>query len=133
MPNGFIGSREGWEALEAPLRALDDDLEAFSRRRGRELERNYHGWPNRRLLWGRPVQRLIEIARCSEDGDEWSLSICAFEDRDGERFVRWQVIREKRAFASLAGELPALLGEAAAEVDRWHSEDLEHAGPVSAP
>lgn len=62
-PNGFHASeREAWERLEAPLRRLDDRLDAFAAEHGLGVQRNYHNWPHRSLYWSDELERAIEIA-----------------------------------------------------------------------
>jgi len=51
MPNGFHGSSEAWERMEAPLRALDPVLEDFAARHGTSLcrMRIVEGWSGQDL------------------------------------------------------------------------------------
>lgn len=52
MPNGFYGSAEEWERMEAPFREVDEQLEEFAEAHGMSVVKNYHNWPGRRLDWG---------------------------------------------------------------------------------
>jgi hypothetical protein len=49
MPNGFHGSEEEWERIEAPLRTIDAGIAAFAERNGLIGSKNYHNWPERSL------------------------------------------------------------------------------------
>ncbi|MGI9657729.1 MAG: hypothetical protein ACR2OD_02380 [Gaiellaceae bacterium] len=62
MPNGFHASEhEVWERLEAPLRRLDGEIDAFAGRNAMSVVRNYHNWPHRSLQWTDDLKRAIEI------------------------------------------------------------------------
>jgi hypothetical protein len=60
VPDGFYGSRNEWEELEAPLKKLDATLDAYALAEGMTLSRNYHDWPERSLRWGRDAVRMMQ-------------------------------------------------------------------------
>lgn len=41
MPNGYHGSKGGWDVMEAPLLEIDPDLNKFADQYSMELEKNY--------------------------------------------------------------------------------------------
>jgi len=53
MPNGFVGSTEEWERMEAPLRTVDDVVAAFAERHGATMIPNHDSWPERSLVRSR--------------------------------------------------------------------------------
>ena len=127
MPNGFHGTREAWDRMEAPLRALDPVLEAWATRHGMSLSRNSHAWPERSLAWGAPVERLIQIYLEDQDRLTWNVWICAFEDRPSGRHWKREFLRSDEPIARIDTDLERLLGEAARIVDGWSTDDLEPA------
>lgn len=131
MPNGFHGSRESWDRIEAPLRPLDPVLEAFARRHGMSLGRNHHDWPERSLRWGQPVGRLIQIYLEDENRLAWNLWICASEDRPSGRYWRRELLREAVPIEEISSNLVVLLDEARQIVERWSARDLEFATEIA--
>ena len=82
MPNGFHGERSDWDKMEAPLLRIDNMLEAFSRANGMRVRRNYHNWPERSLMWNTmDIEKLIQLFLRDEKKLEFTLWICAYEDR----------------------------------------------------
>ena len=59
MPNGFQGSKEKWDKLEAPLVKLDKKLKDFANEYNIKIEKNYHSEPNRILSWGKKIKGQI--------------------------------------------------------------------------
>ena len=127
MPNGFHGSREAWDRIEAPLRPLDPALEAFAHKLGVSLVRNSRNWPERSLRWGAPVSRLIQLYLEDEDRLTWTLWVCASEDRSSARYWRRESLRTGVLIEEISSHLPVLLDQAHRLVTRWSSEDLEFA------
>lgn len=127
MPNGFHGSREKWERLEAPLRSLDPTLEDFSGRHGMPLSRNSRGWPERSFRWGAPLSRLIQIYLEDEERLTWNLWLCASEDRPSGRYWKRAFLRSAVPLEEIGADLETLLGESLRTVESWSAEDLEFA------
>jgi hypothetical protein len=94
MPNGFTGSQEEWERLEAPLRAVDGLLETYAARHGLSLRKNYHNWPERSLLREAGVRRLIQIY-LGEEKKSWNLWICASRTVEGRRYWKRALLLEQ--------------------------------------
>lgn len=130
MPNGFHGSKAEWERVEAPLRALDRDLEVFSKRHGIPLSRNGRNWPDRSLVWGSPVRRLIQIFLADEKDMTYNVWICASEDRDNKRYWRQQLLKSGVAVTEIAAELADLLERGRTLLESWDSDSLEFATTV---
>jgi hypothetical protein len=126
MANGFQGSREEWDRLEAPLIALDPTLEAFARQRGLTLGKN-HKYPERSLTWGGSVSRLIQIFIAGDQGPTFNLWLCASEDRGGDRFWKQQFLLEAATGGELADGLESRLAYAHEIVASWQPGDLQFA------
>jgi len=133
MPNGFHGSKADWERVETPLRALDDELDAFSRRHGIPLSRNARGWPDRSLAWGSPVRRLIQIFLADEKDLTYNLWICAAEDRGNERYWKQELLKSAAAATDIQADLTDLLERGRVLLESWDSESLEFGTTVDRP
>jgi hypothetical protein len=90
MPNGFHGTMQEWERMEAPLLGLDDALTRFAQKNGVELEKNYHSLPNRRLTWERGgITRGIQITLEDENRQTLYVTFFAWQDREQNRYGKW--------------------------------------------
>ncbi len=58
-----VGSREEWDRLEAPLKALDPYFADFARGHSCGTRTNYHSWPMREFTWetGDGLKRSIDV------------------------------------------------------------------------
>ena len=83
VPNGFYGSQNEWEELEAPLKKLDALLEAYALAEGMTLSKNHRNWPERSLRWGKDVVRLMQLYLDDEKTKTYSFWICAHQDSGG--------------------------------------------------
>jgi hypothetical protein len=126
MANGWHGTDEEWKRAEAPFRLLDPELGRFARIHGLTFEKNFKE-PNRSLVWGTDVRCLIQIFLANESDLALKLWICASQDRDGSRFWKQEMPRDRVQVSALAEELPALLEDGKRKLDRWaaHPEELE--------
>jgi hypothetical protein len=131
VPNGFHGSKEEWERLEAPLLVIDDCLLQFAQSHGMELRRNYHNWPERSLKWHvGPLEKLIQIALVDTDGDQdlrVSLGICAVRDSNDKRFWKNRILAGPAPIKEIEQHLDSLLVRAKEMLDAWTEKDLERA------
>jgi hypothetical protein len=127
MPNGHHGSGEEWKRLESPLGDIDAAVEAFARRHGMAIGRNYHSWPERSLRWGSDPERLIQIYLDDEAHLTWNLWLCASQDRGRQRFWKRQFLRQNIPMGELSPDIEHLLEEAFLTVNSWRLEDLEPA------
>ena len=130
MPNGFHGTAEEWERIEAPLKRLDDTLADYAKRHGLALSRNYHNWPERSLRWGAAIERFVQIYLANEKQLTFNLWLCAFEDRGSKRYWKQRVVKECVPIDEIEKNLEPLLDAARTEVDAWSSDELESVGPV---
>jgi hypothetical protein len=133
MANGFHGTKEKWEALEAPLRSLDGELRAFADRYQGALSTNGRGWPERSIVWDGPIRRLMQIYVADEERAEYSFWICASEDRGSERYWRQEYLWESAPLGEMAGRLSQLLEQGRSLLEGWTSEDLEFATTLGSP
>lgn len=125
MPNGFYGSREEWEQMVAPLRELDDTLNAFARRHLMEVTPNYHNMPNRMLRWTKDgIQRQLQI---SLYGDRLiQFSCAAWRDSRGKRHgTRWPPI-DGIPLQVFKAEMLPLLEDGRTRLDAVTEADLEY-------
>jgi hypothetical protein len=130
MPNGHQGSRADWLRLEAPLLELDPVLSEFARIRGLSISKNYHDWPERSLVWGSGVRRLIQLYLQDSETLRFNLWLCASQDRGSSRFWKKDFLFERRLMDEFRPQLFALLDEGYALVNSWDSSMFELAGKV---
>jgi len=129
MPNGFHGSKNEWERMEAPLLRIDHVLESFASSHELQLRRNYHNWPERSLMWNSSgVKKLIQIFLHDEQKLTFTVWICASEDRGAGRFWKQTKLRDAIALEEISAELGGLLCECKAILDGWKEADLEPVG-----
>ena len=131
MANGFRGPQAQWETLETPLRALDAELQAFAERHGAALTSNSRNWPDRSIIWGNSIRRLVQIYLADEVRLTYSFWLCASEDRGSNRYWRKQFLREAVPIAEIAADLPDLLEQGRSLLEGWASETLEFATALS--
>jgi len=124
MANGFVGSKESWDRLTAPLLGLDSTLEAFANQHGMSLKCNHHNWPSRSLEWGAPVERLIQIYLADEEPLTWNFWLCAHEDRPAGRYWKRQFLRESTPIEDIADSLTSLLVQSHQLLESWSADDL---------
>ena len=128
MPNGFQGSQEEWDRLEAPLRRLDTELLAFAGCYGLALTKNLHGWPERSLAWAEGVERTIQVLLRDAAALTYNVWIAAWEDRPDGRYWKRGVVAADLPEAELHEQLAELLERGYARLSAVAVEDLERAG-----
>jgi hypothetical protein len=131
MPNGFSGTDDEWERMEAPLKAVEDVLAEFATAHGMQMTKNYHGWPERSLTWGTGIRKLIQLYAAESDKPTFNIWPCASQDRGLSRFWKREFLIEKKPFETFAVRLPELLEEARIKVNSWTEEQLEFATKVA--
>jgi hypothetical protein len=127
MPNGFYGTEQEWERIEAPLRPLDGPLQAFAREHDMRLARSERNWPSRSLHWGDKVQRLIQIYLEEQAELLWNVWVCASEDRGRKRYWKNSFLRKAVPLAEIESQIGQILEEGKRIADGWQSRDLEFA------
>jgi hypothetical protein len=128
MPNGFHGSREDWDRLEAPLRRVDAELDAFAGRHGMALTKNHHSWPERSLTWVDGVERKIQVLLQDAAALTYNVWVVAWEDRADGRYWKRKAIANGLPEPELHAKLAELLEAGRAALAEWAVEDLERAG-----
>jgi len=126
MPNGFDGSRDEWNRLEAQLLEWDGTLQDFAQAHGLQLVKNAHAWPSRSLEAGDPpLQRKVELMAKDEPPGTFSVWAYAWKDVGGKRFLKMSPIRKNAPAAELSGSLPEILRDAWRMARAWSDRDLE--------
>lgn len=131
-PNGHSGSKAAWTRIERPLIAVDAVIGAFAKQHDLACTANYHNWPERSLVWGGAVRRLIQIYLESEAQLTYRVWLCASQDREGKRFWKQENLRVGLSPEQLKAELPTLLDQAYAKINAWQEASLEFVTGVSA-
>ena len=126
MANGFQGTREEWDRMEAPLLPLDEILTRFAQEKRVELEKNYHSLPNRRLTWdSEGITRSIQITLEDENKQTLYVTFFAWQDKDQERYGKW--VRHINGISSdkLVHDIAQLLEEGYETLASISTHDLE--------
>ncbi|MBW2422108.1 MAG: hypothetical protein JRH19_26485 [Deltaproteobacteria bacterium] len=118
---------EEWERIESPLRELDGTLDAFAKRHGMELTKNFAGWPERSLTWTDGVERKIQVLLGDEQSLRFNVWIMACEDRADGRFWKRKALANGLPLAVLREKLPDWLDEGQRLLTSWSAEDLVRA------
>lgn len=110
--------------MVAPLRELDDGIEAFATGRGLEVVQNYHNMPNRMIMWTKGgIKRVIQISLYG-DGRLLLLSKSAFRDEgEGRRSKSWPA-EQDIPLPEFKADLDRLLAEAYQTLEAVSDADL---------
>ena len=131
MPNGFYGSLEEWQQMEAPFLEIDNVLEKFAAERKMHVQKNYHNWPRRELQWVRDdIHRSISIFQ-GEPAETCCMAVLAWQDRQNDRYGADKFLKQSVPWPEITENLQQLLEEAAAILDSWSEKDLKWATTLS--
>jgi hypothetical protein len=125
MPNGFHGSLEEWRRMEAPYIRVDPLLEEFAERHQLQLQKNYHSEANRSLRRDGSVSRSIWIYSTDKYGESetYQVSVIAWQDRGGRRYVKHGILANSVEVAGLA----QVLERAWDILASWSEDELHEA------
>jgi hypothetical protein len=125
MPNGFQGSLEEWQQMEAPFLEIDDLLEEFAAAHNLKLTKNYHNWPRRELAWiNEGIHRTISILE-GDKPETYNMSISAFQDSEDQRYHAYRWLKERVSWPEIVDNLRNSLEGAFVTLESWTSEDLK--------
>ena len=126
MPNGFHGSKEQWERLEAPLPTIDNNLRSFAHSKNLDIDKNYHNWPSRSLEWeNKGIKRKIQIYLENQNQKTYNLWLCAYRDKDNTRYWKNEFLKKNVLFSEISGNIEELLKKSFSTVESWTEKDLE--------
>jgi hypothetical protein len=132
MADGY-GPQAQWETLEKPLQALDAELRDYAERHGATLTSNSGNWPDRSIVWGGSIRRLIQIYLADESSVTYSFWLCASEDRGDKRYWRTLFLKEAVPIAEISTDLRDLLEQGRSLLESWTSDTLELATTLRPP
>jgi hypothetical protein len=126
---GWYGTAEEWSRIEAPLKALDPDLDRFASKYGLNVIKNHKHWPERSLVWEDDVRCLMQIYLVDQSLLTLNLWICAFQDRNGNRYWKNEMLRQEVQLPTMARDLVPALETGKRKLGLWsaHPEELEFA------
>ena len=128
MPNGFDGSREDWERMEAPFLKIDDLLSQFAADQNMQLNKNYHSWPRRDLHWTTAgIDRRIQLFAADRPGT-YHVAVIAWKDDRGGRSVNDHWLEQWATWPAIEARLLPLLEEARTILESWSEKDLKSVG-----
>jgi hypothetical protein len=132
---GWHGTEEEWQQAESPLLPLDPVLEKFADDHKITLSKNGKDWPERSLRWtSDEVSCLIQIFAENLVAHTFNFWICAYQDRDGGRYWKEQMLKRDTKISAIENEFSGLLSVAKKSLDEWclHPEEFELAGKLPA-
>jgi hypothetical protein len=131
MPNGYYGSIEEWQKMEAPLLEIDALLAEFALRSNMQVIKNYHNWPQRELQSAKDgLHRTIHIL-VADKPETYHMAIGAWQDKDNERYVANKWLRKWVSWSEIQDNLHQLLEEGVKTLESWSEKDLKPAYPKS--
>ena len=111
--------------MVAPLRELDQGINAFASAHGLEVDQNYHNMPNRMLKWTKEgIHRVIQISLYDED-QKLLLGLSAYKDEAGRRRGQRWPARFDIPLQEFKTDLEHLLTEAFRTLETVSEGDLE--------
>lgn len=120
--------------MESAFREIDPRLTEFANEHKMRVRKNYHGWPERSLLWqSARVEKSIQIFLKDERAPTYCLCLCAWEDRGESRYWKKEILLEAVAWSVVEQGLESLLLQAYEIVDKWTAKDLEFAARLTMP
>jgi hypothetical protein len=125
MPNGFHGSLEEWQRMEAPLLEMDEVVDEFASRRNLRVIKNYHNWPQRQVRWTRNgIRRTISILLANEDKMTFHVAVVAAKDKNDDRHLKDYWLTKEAPWDEVKNNLQQLLGRGFALLESWDENDL---------
>jgi hypothetical protein len=130
---GWYGTKEEWQRMEAPIEALDPELQRFAALHSLSIERNHKDWPGRSMVWDNGVRCLIQLYLDDAESFGIDLWICASQDRGRNRYWKQEFLCKGAPSDNIERRLPELLATAKARLDDWssHPEQLEFATEIA--
>jgi hypothetical protein len=125
MPNGYHGTKEEWDRMEAPLLEIDEPLARFAAARNLEVISNYHNWPRRELDWTSDgIHRTLSIMLGDDNAMTFHLAVLASKDQNEDRYLQTHWLKKGVSWAEIRDNLEQLLEEGVALLDSWSESDL---------
>ena len=125
MPNGFHGTKEEWDRLQAPLREVDEVIGEFARVHDLDVDANYHNMPSRRLIWHtREITHVIQVSLNDEDMTMY-VSFYAWQDKNSVRRGTGLKQISGLSVPELKSQLPGLLEEGYRLLESLSEAELE--------
>lgn len=129
MANGWYGTPDERQRIEAPLILLDPALERFAAKHSLSLTRNHKDVPERSIEWGSDVSCLIQLWVHGAESLGIHVWICASQDRARDRYWKQEFLCKDAPATDLALRISDLLQIAKSRLDEWSArpEQLEFA------
>src|SRR5690606_10639048 len=122
-----------WRRIEAPIKALDPELERFAATHGLSITQNHKDWPDRSMVWDIGVRCLIQLYLANAETLSVNIWICASQDRGRHRYWKQEFLCKEADVGDVTSRLPELLGTAKAKLDGWAAqpEELEFGNKIA--
>lgn len=93
----IIKSKTRWERLEKPLCEIDELLLVYWKKEKISIDKNYHNWPSRSLIWKNSdgVNRKLEISLENNLKTFQVIGYAWYDNLEKHRFIKIITIRNK--------------------------------------
>jgi hypothetical protein len=126
MPNGYDGSIEDWEKMEAPLLEIDGFLAQFAAERNMQVVKNYHNWPQRYLDWvSLGIHRSVQVLAVDASKMTFHVSVIAWIDKNEQRYLISGLLKKQVPWDQIRDNLHDLLEEGVKTTESWSEKDLK--------
>jgi hypothetical protein len=124
---GFYGPKDEWEKLEAPIKKIDSQVDAFAKIYGLEQTRNHKSWPERSLMWkSNEMSHLIQIYMDGKETERYNLWLATSKDIGKDRYWKNVFLKKNASIDEIAEDLFENLEKAKKEIESWKESDLEN-------
>ena len=130
---GYWATEDEWRRVEAPLLEVDPEISQFAKEFGLRVTKNLKDWPERSIVWGSAIRRLIQLYLVDEKQLTFNLWLCASQDRGDERYWKQEKLINAKTVPEFKDSMPGLLREARIKLEAWSESDLVPAAKLHRP
>lgn len=100
-------------------------IHSFAAEFGLEVTKNSKDEPERSIIWGEGIRRLIQLYLVDKKQLTFNLWLCASQDRNGSRYWKQESPVKAQTISSFKDSLPMILRDSRSLLESWGENDLE--------